>query len=360
MSIVAENVDLAMGIDVAAKHLAITVMSSGSVLKQATIAHTRPAIESFLARFPGCHIRAAYEAGCFGYWLHDTLVELGVMVTVTPPSLLERAPGERVKTDRRDSVKLAEQLGAGRLKAVAIPSKEERATRQLVRTYEQLKQTRVQAMVRIRSFLEFHHIEVPPEAGRKWTGAFVGWLETFGFEGMAGPEYLRRSLDALVHVYLDLTGQVGQFKKEIGRLAKTKRYERAVTVLESTRGVGTLSAMTVLVETRNVRRFATSQEFVSNLGLVPSEHSTGDARHQGHITRTGNRHIRGILVECAWTWIRYDEAAYAVYRRIARRREPKRAIVAMARRLAVKMYWQLRQIHFGERSARSARAEDAA
>ena len=348
MSIVAENVDVAMGIDVAAKHLAITALVEGEVVKQATIPHTRAAIESFLARFPGCRIRAAYEAGCFGYWLYDTLTELGVMATVTPPSLLERAPGDKVKTERRDSLHLGVQLAAGRLKSVAIPTKEERATRQLVRTYEQLKQMRVQSMVRIRSFLEFHHVEVPPEAGRKWTGAFVSWLETFGFEGTPGAEYLRRSLDALVHVYLDLSDQVGQLKKEIGRLAKTKRYERAATVLESTPGVGTLSAMIVLTEVRNVRRFATSQEFTSNLGLTPSEHSTGESQHRGHITKAGNRHIRGVLVECAWTWIRYDKAAYAVYRRIARRREPKRAIVAMARRLAVRIYWQLRQIRFGD------------
>jgi transposase len=348
MKSIAQNQDVAMGIDVAAKHLAVTVIVDGEVVKQATIAHTRAAIESFLARFPECRIRAAYEAGCFGYWLYDTLTELCVMATVTPPSLLERAPGDKVKTERRDSLHLAEQLAAGRLKSVAIPSKEERATRQLVRTYEQLQHMRVQSMVRIRSFLEFHHIEVPAEAGRKWTGAFVSWLETLCFAGVPGAEYLRRSLDALVHVYHDLTDQVGQLKKEIGRLAKTKRYERAATVLESTPGVGTLSAMIVLTEVRNVRRFATSQEFTANLGLVPSEHSTGESQHRGHITKTGNRHIRGVLVECAWTWIRYDKAAYAVYRRIARRREPKRAIVAMARRLAVRIYWQLRQIRFGE------------
>jgi len=348
MEIVAENQDVAMGIDVAAKHLAVTAIVEGQVVKQATICHTRAAIESFLRRFPGCRIRAAYEAGCFGYWLYDTLVELGVMAMVTPPSLLERAPCDRVKTERRDSLHLAVQLAAGRLKSVAIPSKEERATRQLVRTYEQLKQMRVQSMVRIRSFLEFHHIEVPAEAGGKWTRAFVKWLETLCFAGMPGAEYLRRSLDALLHVYLDLTDQVGQLKKEIGRLAKTKRYERAATVLESTPGVGTLSAMIVLTEVRDVRRFRTSQEFTSYLGLTPSEHSTGDKQHRGHITKAGNRHIRGVLVECAWTWIRYDKAAYAVYGRIARRREPKRAIVAMARRLAVRIYWQLRAIRFGE------------
>jgi len=351
MKIVAQNQDVAMGIDAAAKHLAIAVWIEGEVVKQATIAHTRPAIESFLARFSGCRIRAAYEAGCFGYWLYDTLTELGVMTIVTPPSLLERAPRERVKTDRRDSIKLAEQLAAGRLKSVAVPSKEERATRQLGRVYEEVKQMRTASMVRIRSFLEFHHIAVPKEVGAKWTGRLVEWLETFAFDGMGGAEYLRQSLDALVRVYRELTTQKSLLNKQFCKLAKTKRYERAATVLTSNTGVGTLSAMVVLTEVRNVRRFKTSQEFTSNLGLVPSEHSTGETRRQGHITKAGNRHIRGILVECAWSWIRYDKAAYAVFRRLARRRESKRAIVAMARRLAVKMYWQLKQIHFGERAA---------
>jgi transposase len=349
--IVARDCDIAMGIDVAKSHLAITVMSNGEVLKQATIRHTRPAIESFLRRFPDCRIRAAYEAGCFGYWLCDTLCELGVGVIVTPPSKLERAPGDKVKTDRRDSMRLAEQLSAGRLRAVSVPSKLERATRQLVRTYEQLKRMRVQSMVRIRSFLEFHHIEPPLEAGRKWTKAFLNWLDTLPFAGTPGAEYLRRSLDALLRVYRDLTDERNELKKEIGRLAKTKPYARAATVLESTPGIGTLSAMIVLTEVRNARRFATSQQFTSNLGLTPSENSTGDSQHRGHITKAGNRFIRGALVECAWAWIRKDKAAYAVYRRIARRREPKRAIVAMARRLAVKIYWQLRQIRFGEQAA---------
>ena len=134
MKIVAQNEDVAMGIDAAKSHLAITVMSNGEVLKQATIRHTRPAIESFLRRFADCRIRAAYEAGCFGYWLYDTLRKLGVDVIVTPPSKLERAPGDKVKTDRRDSARLAEQLSAGRLRAVSVPSKDERATRQVVRT----------------------------------------------------------------------------------------------------------------------------------------------------------------------------------------------------------------------------------
>ena len=346
--IVARNVDVAMGIDVAKESLAVTMLTAEGELKQATISHTRAAIESFLARFPGCRIRAAYEAGCFGFWLADTLRELGVDAIVTPPSKLPRAPGERVKTDRRDSQTLASQLLAGQLKAVHVPRPRDRALRQLVRTAKQLQRTRVRTMNQIQSLLLFHHTEKPAGLGKNWTRAFLRWLESLSFAEVPGGEYLRASLDALLELYRQLTRQVSELKKAIRKLARLPEYERAVHVLASTRGVGTYSAMVVLSELGDVtnlaRRFEHCDQFTAFLGLVPGEHSTGGVRHGGHITKTGNRFIRGVLVECCWRWVSGDAQAKTTYRRIARRRERKRAIVAMARRLAAKMYWQLRQL----------------
>lgn len=346
--IVARDVDVAMGIDVAKANLAVTMLTADGELKQATISHTRPALASFLSRFPGCRIRAAYEAGCFGYWLCDTLRDLGVDVIVTPPSKLPRAPGERVKTDRRDSLALASQRFAGQLKAVHVPSKQDRSVRQLVRTCKQLQRTRVRTMNQIRSFLLFHHVEKPAGLGRNWTRAFLGWLDSLSFAEVPGGEHLRTSLDTLLALYRYLTPAVSELKKAIRKLARTPAYQRAVHVLASTRGVGTYSAMVVLSELGDVsdlaQRFENSDKFTGFLGLTPGEHSTGGTHHRGHITKTGNRFIRGVLVECCWRWIGGDAAAKTTYRRIARRREPKRAIVAMARRLAARMYWQLRQL----------------
>lgn len=346
--IVARDVDVAMGIDVSKASLAVTMLTAEGELKQATISHTRSALESFLRRFPGCRIKAVYEAGCFGYWLWDTLTELGVDVIVTPPSKLPRAPGERVKTDRRDSRKLARQLLGGQLKAVYVPSKHDRSVRQLVRTCKQLVRTRVRTMNQIRSFLLFHHFEKPAGLGRNWTGAFLTWLETLSFAEVPGGEHLRTSLDALLDLYRYLTSAVSGLKKAIRKLAQTPPYQRAVHVLASTRGVGTYTAMVVRSELGDIRdlaqRFENSDKFTGFLGLTPGEHSTGGMHHRGHISKTGNRFIRGVLVECCWRWIGGDAQAKTTYRRIARRREPKRAIVAMARRLAAKMYWQLRQL----------------
>lgn len=346
--IIARDVDVAMGIDAAQANLAVTMLTADGELKQATISHTRSALESFLSRFPGCRIKAVYEAGCFGYWLHDTLRELGVDAIVTPPSKLPRARGERVKTDRRDSLMLASQLFAGQLKAVDVPSKHDRSVRQLVRTCKQLQRTRVRTMNQIKSFLLFHHFEKPAGLGKNWTRAFVTWLEELSFADVPGGEHLRTSLDALLDLYRYLTPAVSELKKAIHKLAQTARYQRAVHVLASTRGVGAYSAMVVLSELGNIRdlaqRFENSDKFTGFLGLTPGEHSTGGKHHRGHITKTGNRFIRGVLVSCSWRWIAGDAAAKTTYRRIARRRDKKRAIVAMARRLATKMYWQLRQL----------------
>lgn len=351
MKIVASGRQITMGIDMGSSMLDINVRSGEEVLKRTKIRYERAAIESFLSRFPNCQIKAVYEAGCFGYWLYDTLTELGVEVTVTPPSKMPRAPGERVKTDGRDSDMLSKEHQAGNLRAVPVPTKEQRAERQLVRTHRQLVETRVRTMVQIRSFLEFHHIEIPREIKKKWSAAFLGWLQSMDFTGTPGGQFLRRSLDALLRMYRELTDEVNALKKEIAEMAKSKRYAKAATVLESTAGIGPLTAMTILTEVSRIDRFPTSQQFSSYLGLTPSEHSSSETQHRGHITKTGNTHIRGILVESCWAWIRRDKSAYTTYRRIARRREPKRAIVAMARRLATKIYWQLRTMKYNDLSA---------
>jgi transposase len=337
-----------MGIDVSKGSLAITVLSGEAVLKQAVIPHTRAALESWLGRFPGCRVRAVYEAGCFGYWLYDTLTELGVEAMVTPPSKVLRAPGDRVKTDRRDSGKLARQLQAGQLRAVRVPSAQERAERQLVRSYKQTQNTRVRVMNQIKSLLLLHHIEKPREAGKNWTRTFLAWLDGLDFADRPGGEYLRRSLDVLLDLYRYLTAEVSALKKDVRRLARQPQHQRAVHVLASTRGVGTHSAMVVLSELGDPHdlghRFPHSTQFTGFLGLTPSEHSTGGRRRLGAITKTGNRFIRGVLIQCAWRWIGGDAAAKTTFGRIARRSNKQVAIVAMARRLAARMYWQLRQL----------------
>jgi len=344
MKIVASNCDVAMGIDVSVASLSITILSGAGEPRHATIQHNRAAIESFLSRLPGCRIRAAYEAGCTGFWLYDTLKELGVEAIVTPPSKMLRSPGDRVKTNRRDSETLAIQLRGGLLKAVDVPSKERRAARQLVRTYRQLMSSRVQSMLQIRSFLEFHHLKSPPGVSANWSGPFLHWLETLDFSAIPAGQYLRQSLDALLKLYRQLTEQVAELRKQIHQLSCSRPYQQASQLLQSQPGIGLLTATTILTEIGRVERFENSQQFSSYIGLTPSEHSTGDEAHRGHITRAGNRHIRGLLVECAWMWIGKDKAAYATYRRLARRREPKRAIVAMGRRLATRLYWQLRNL----------------
>ena len=344
MKIIARDSNITMGIDASTKTLSITVLQDGQCVKHATVPYDRKALESFLKRFPECRIRSVYEASSIGYWLHDTLQELGVENTVTPPSKTPRSSEDRVKTDRRDSLKLAQLHQARLLKAICVPSKEQRAARQLLRTRKQLSGQRKRTMTQIRSLLLFHHIESPKGIGRPWTRSYLHWVASEPFSTVQGGAYLRESLDALLRIYHELSKQVLELNKRIARMGADSCYAAPVERLQSTPGIGVLTALTILTEIGSVERFATSQQFTSYLGLTPSEHSSGNMQRQGRITRAGNTHIRGLLVECCWMWIGKDQAAYRTYRRIPRRREPKRAIVAMGRRLATRIYWQLRKL----------------
>lgn len=342
MKIVAQNRELTMGIDAATSGLAITVLEGEEVLKTAKVPYNPQALASFLSRFVNCRIRSVYEAGSIGFWLHDVLMELGVDNTVTPPSKTPRAPGEHVKTDRRDSRKLADLHRAGQLKAVAVPPLAQRLARQLTRTRRQLVEHRGEVKMQIRSQLTFHHVEWPADAGKPWSLAWRAWLARLSFSELPMGQCLRASLDVLLAMEQCLKEQIAVLEQQIRALARSPEYRHKACVLESNSGVGPLSAMTILLETGSVARFQGSQQFTSFLGLTPTEQSSGQVQHKGHISKAGNTHIRRLLVEDAWVWIRKDKAAYATFRRIVKRREMGRAIVAMARRLATKLYWQLR------------------
>ncbi|MBN1605577.1 MAG: IS110 family transposase [Polyangiaceae bacterium] len=344
MKIIARDCKITMGIDASTKSLSITVLREGQFVKHANVPYSRNALESFLNRFAGCCIRSVYEASSIGYWLHDTLIELGVQNTVTPPSKTPRSSSDRVKTDRRDSMKLARLHEAGLLKAIGVPGQEQRAARQLLRTRRQISGQRTRTMRQIRSLLLFHHIERPQQVGKPWTQSYLQWLASVPFSSTEGGLSLRQALDALLKVYHELTGQVKALTQQVVRMGADPCYRSHADALQSNPGIGVLTALTILSEIGSIRRFANSQQFASYLGLTPSEYSRGETQRQGHITRAGNTHIRALLVECCWIWISKDQAAYRIYRRIARRRERQRAIVAMARRLATRIYWQLRQL----------------
>jgi len=321
-----------VGIDVHKLSWHVTVLVEGIVVESATIKPSYRVLRKLLAPYKGARIRSAYEAGFSGFNLYDELVADGMECIVVSPSLIPVESGNRVKTDKRDSRKLAQYLENNLLKRVYVLSKQERAHRQYVRTRRQLSDHRADVMRQIKSLLLFHGL--PSIVGIKgfWTRPVLRTLRN-----VAPDEYVSRSLNILIDLYEYLTQQVKHMTREVRRLARTEKYARKVELLTSIPGVGVLSAMEILTELQDVSRFATADHIAAFLGLTPSQYSSGQHVRMGKITHAGNHRLRTRMVECSWIAIRKDPGLNKTYQLIKKRRGGKRAIVAVSRKLIIRI-----------------------
>lgn len=322
-----------VGLDVHKRAWTVTVLCQGEELYHATVVPDPAALVRLLKRFEASEVHTVYEAGPTGYWLHDALVEAGVDSMVTPPSLVPRIGG-RVKTDRRDSKKLASMLAGGFLRRIHVLTAEERAHRQLLRTRNQIERHRRQTQNQIKSLLLFHGKRAPATQRERWSEAHVRWIETLSWDHQA----IKTSIDAMLKMYRYLTEQYKQLTHEIKLMALTDKYRERAQLLTQIPGIGIFTAMAILVELQNIERFHRADQLASFLGLTPSQHSSGERIRMGHITRCGNYQVRTRLVESSWTLIRYDAGAKATYERIKHQTgSGRKAITAIARRLALRI-----------------------
>ena len=187
-------------------------------------------------------------------------------------------------------------------------------------------------MRQIKSLLLFHGIQYPYEGPQIWTKTFVKWLRSID-----GDEYIVHSLNVLVDLYEYLTHQVKELTEEVTKLARTEKYAHRVQLLKSIPGMGVLSAIEILVELQDVSRFTSADKLSAYIGVTPSQYSSGERVRMGNITHLGNHRVRTILVESSWTLIRKDPALYKVYESIKNRRGAKRAIIAISRKLVMRI-----------------------
>jgi transposase len=322
-----------VGIDVHKRDWVVTVLCQGEELYHATVVPDPASFVRLLKRFEASEVHTVYEAGPTGYWLHDALIEAGFDSMVTPPSLVPRVGG-RVKTDRRDSRKLAAMLANGFLRRVYVLTREERAHRQLLRTRNQIERHRKQTQAQIKSMLLFHGKRAPRTLLERWSQAHVDWIANLARDNPA----LKTSMDALVVLYYHLDGQYKALTAEIEALAETEKYRERAALLTRIPGMGIYTAMSILIELQNVERFRKAEQLASYLGLTPSQRSSGESIRMGRITRCGNPRLRTRFVESSWTLIRYDPTVRATYERIKHQTgSAKKAIIAIARRLALRV-----------------------
>ena len=241
-------------------------------------------------------VRAAYEAGPTGYGLARELDRRDVACVVAAPSKIPRAPGERVKTDRRDAELLVRLLLAGKLHPVRVPGAEEEALRDLVRAREASREDLMRSRHRLSGLLLRHGIRF--DDGSAWTARHRDWLATITLPWPAAQATL---LDAIGAIDV-LTHRRDALEREITTLVPASPWATTVARLRCLRGVDTLTAVGLCSEIGDFERFAHPEQLMSYLGLVPSEHSSGQSRRQGAITKTGSGHGRRLLVEAAWKY----------------------------------------------------------
>nr|WP_274389483.1 IS110 family transposase [Paraburkholderia tagetis] len=286
--------------DVHKATIAVSVADAngGEVRYVGEIANTPETIEKLVRqlRKGDAHLSFCYEAGPCGYGIYRQLSELGWDCQVVAPSLIPRKAGERVKTDRRDSLMLARLHRAGELTAVWVPDDAQEGLRDLTRAREDMKHLQRQAKQRLSAFLLRYGKCYSGKSN--WTQAHYRWLEQQKF----GQPVQQIVFQEYVDTVKALSKRIDGLDTQLERVANESVFWPVIEGLMALRGVNLLTAMTVVAEIGDLRRFDSAPQLMAYLGLVPSEHSSGATRSRGAITKTGNAHVRRVLVEASWTY----------------------------------------------------------
>ncbi|WNK20272.1 IS110 family transposase [Halomonas piscis] len=247
-------------------------------------------------RFDGQPLLFSYEAGPCGYGVYHQIQASGHDCEVVAPTLIPQRAGDRIKTDRRDAKMLARLSRSGELTPVWVPTPEQEAIRDLTRAREDMKAAELRARQRLNAFLLRHSKIYPGKS--KWIPAHFRWLETVRFDTPVQQVVLQEYVDNVK----DAQRRVAGLEKQMRAVLPNWSLAPVVEAVQAMRGVSLITAMTVLAELGDISRFDSPRQLMAYLGLVPSEHSSGGSRRQGGITKTGNGHVRRVLVEAAWSY----------------------------------------------------------
>jgi transposase len=340
---IARNYDIFGGLDVDKKSMAVTFRDHGIMRKSFRLPYSASQLLSYTRQhFAGQRVAFVYEAGPTGFGLHDELTAASHACLVVSPSMVPTVQRKRVKTNRLDSLKLAEGLRGGQLRGIHVPAPGYRELRHLV----QLRDTQVGQLratkCRIKSLLLYEGIPFPAANG-KWSAPALRELEALPCNAT-----VRFKLDQLIDALQFHFLAAAKVQKQIRYFCQNDpELRRCISFLVSLPGVGTITATHTLARLGDWRQIKDVRQIAGFLGLVSSEHSTGDKENRGEITRIGDSRLRNKLIQCAWTAIRKDPELRAFYRRIYERQPKKvaarKAIVAVARKLTTRMYAVLKE-----------------
>jgi transposase len=245
---------------------------------------------------PNQSLEFVYEAGPCGYAIYRHLIAQGFACQVVAPSMTPRRPGERIKTDRRDCIKLARLARAGELTVVHVPDAQDEAVRDLVRARGDAVRNQRDARHRLKALLLRHEIRYVGKTA--WTDAHARWLARVKLPHPAQQIVFQEYLDSV----RESTQRIARLTQALQQIVADWRWQPVVSALQSLRGIQLVHAATLVAEIGDIQRFSHPRHLMAYLGLVPGEHSSGSRRRQGSITKTGNSHARRALVEAAWQY----------------------------------------------------------
>ncbi len=248
-----------------------------------------------LQRLGGDEVRCCYEAGPTGYALQRQLRALGVSCTVIAPSLTPAKPGVRIKTDRRDARKLAEYFRNGQLTEVHPPSETDEALRDLCRCRDSVRTDLLRARHRLGKFLLRRHV-IYRETKHHWGTRHLAWLEQLRFDDAMS----QTTFDSYFLTMQQIAERLRQLDAQLAEFGGQEPYREKVAALRCFKGIDTVTAVCLVAELHDFRRFHSPRQLAAYIGLVPSESSSGEREQRGSITKTGNHHVRRLLVEASW------------------------------------------------------------
>ena len=314
-----------VGMDVHKATIAVALAEAGGgeVRSYGVIPNTPIAVGRLVKKLgPAARLRVCYEAGPCGYVVLRQLTKLGVACTVVAPALIPVKPGERIKTDRKDAAKLARLHRAGELTAVAAPTPEQEAVRDLTRARQAAQQDLHRLRQRLRTLLLRQGIAEPAKT-KRWSARWRVWLAGVSLEQTVQQTVLDDLRDAIGAT----EARVDRLTAAVAAQATSGPFADLIGALTSLRGVGVVTAVTLVAELGDPGRFDSPRQLMAFAGLVPSEHSSGGREQRGRITKTGNAHVRAVVVEAAWQCRRRPH----VGRELARRqRGQSEAVIAIA------------------------------
>jgi transposase len=335
--------DIFAGLDVDKKSMSVVFADHDGSHRALRMAHSATPLLNYVRKqFAAQRVAFVYEAGPTGFGLHDELVRQAYTCLVVAPSKVPRAPDERVKTNRLDSRKLAENLRGGQLRSIHVPTPAYRELRHLV----QLRDTHIAQVkaskLRIKALLLYEGIRFP-DPQEKWTARAMQELQT-----LPCSPTVRFKLDDLLHTLHFHFHAAARATKQIRQYCRQDpELQQSINLLLSLPGIGWIVASHLVARLGDPQQIKNGRQIAGFLGMVSTEHSTGEKQNRGPITRSGDSRLRNKLIQSAWTAIRRDPELRDFYRRIYQRHPKKvasrKAIVAVARKLTNRIYVVLKE-----------------